>query len=168
MPEIMIVDDLLAPRDFIEIKFQGKEPFNVCTLVPRLLIDVMKISGKDVFETDIRWDVTAEPREFYGMWRGKRDEDRWTTTRMKIRAQGAQATKDKMGWITIMLKGTVETEYEYTNFIQKSFWWFFNYMFYYNQRRKYIDFGRDNVYRLKERILDILGISKEEAVGVEK
>ena len=165
MPKIMISDDLLAPREFIEVKFQGREPFNVCTLFPRLLIDIMKISGKDVFETDIRWDVTGDPREFYGVWWGKRDEDRWTTTRIKIRAQGAQATKDKMGWIDIMLKGWVKTEYHYTNFIQKSFWWFFNYMFYYNQRRKYIDFSKDNIYKLKERVLDILGIPKEEAVA---
>jgi hypothetical protein len=164
MPKINIADDLLAPRDFLEVKFQGKEPFKVCTLFQKLLIEVMKISGKDTFETDIRWDVTTEPREFYGVWRGKRDEDNWTKTRIKIRAQGAQSSKDKMGWITINLKGNIETKYQYTNFIQKSFWWFFNYMFYYKQRRKYIDFGKDNIYRLKERILDILGIPKEEQV----
>jgi hypothetical protein len=164
MPEIKIVDDLLAPREYLEIKFQGKEPFNVCTLFMRLLIEVMKISGKDVYETDIRWDVTEDPRTFFGVWWGKRDEDRWTKTRIKIRAQGGQSSKDKTGWINIMMKGWVETEYQYTNFIQKSFWWFFNYMFYFKQRRKYIDFGKDNIYKLKERITDILGISKEPAL----
>ena len=164
MPKIKIVDDILAPRDFLEVKFQGKDPFAVVPLIPRLIRDVMKVTGMDIFETDIRWDVTSDPREFYGHWKGKRDEDRWTTTRIRIRAQGAQSVKDKMGWVNIILDGTVETRYEYTNFIQKSFWWFFNYMFYYKQRRKYIDYGKDNIYKLKERILDILGIPKEEQV----
>jgi hypothetical protein len=162
MPEIKIIDDLLAPRDYINISFKGKEPFAVCTQFPKLLVDVLKISGKDVFETDIRWDITEDPRAFYGVWRAKREDDRWSNVRVKVIAQGAQSSKDKLGWITINVKGWLETEYEYTNFIQKSFWWFFNYMFYYRQRRKYIDYAKDDILRIKERILDILGIEKPE------
>ena len=162
MSEITIVDDLLAPEDFITISFKGKNPFSVCTMVPNLLRDVLKVTGQDVFESDLRWDITADNRDFYGVWWGKRGEDKWTTTRVKVRAQGSQNVKDKTGWITIILKGWLETKYEYTNFVQKSFWWFFNYMFYYKQRRRYIEFSKDNIYTMRERMTKILGIPREE------
>ena len=58
MSEITIVDDLLAPEDFITISFKGKNPFSVCTMVPNLLRDVLKVTGQDVFESDLRWDIT--------------------------------------------------------------------------------------------------------------
>lgn len=162
MPTIKIIDDVLAPKDYITINYKGKNPFLVCTMFLDFLKNIMKISGVDLYEVDVRWDITSDPRPFYGMWYGKRNEDRWTVTRLKIRAQGAQRSKDKMGEITIQLKGWVETAYTYTNFIQKSFWWFFNYMFYYKQRRKYIDFSKDNIYQLREKITETLGISREE------
>ena len=152
------MDDLLAPREFIEIKFQGKEPFNVCTMFPRMLIDVMKISGKDVFETDIRWDVTSDPREFYGVWMGIKKNDRWTKTFVRILAQGEQSSTDKTGNITIRLKGYVKTEYEYSTFIQRSFWWFYNYMFYYKQRRMYLERAKDDIHMLRDRLMKQLGM----------
>ncbi len=160
MPKIEIIDDILAPSEMIRIKFKGKNPFAVCTLFPGLFKDVMRISGVDLRENDIRWDITADPREFYGMWQGKRKEDRWTTSFIRVVAQGAQSSKDKTGWLDLQLKGYVRTKYEYSNFLQKSFWWFFNYMFYYKQRRNYIDFSKDNIYRLKEIIERTLGTEK--------
>ncbi|MCX6819521.1 MAG: hypothetical protein NT129_06015 [Candidatus Aenigmarchaeota archaeon] len=162
MGKITIVDDLLAPQDYITVNYKGKNPFMVCTMFLGILRDVMKISSIDLYENDVRWDITDDPRTFYGVWFGKRGEDNWSTSRIKIRAQGAQSSKDKTGWITIMIKGWLETKHEYTNFIQKSFWWFFNYMFYYKQRRKYIEFSKDNIYQIREKITQILGISREE------
>jgi hypothetical protein len=143
MGDIKIVDDLLAPQDYITVNYKGKNPFMVCTMFLGILRDVMKISSIDLYENDVRWDITDDPRTFYGVWFGKRGEDNWSTSRIKIR-----------GWL--------ETKHEYTNFIQKSFWWFFNYMFYYKQRRKYIEFSKDNIYQIREKITQILGISREE------
>ena len=162
MPKILIIDDLLTPQEFILLKFRGKNPYAPCTMIPNLLRDVLKVTGQDVFEVDMRWDIMDDDRDFYGIWWGKRREDKWTTTRVKITAQGEQNVKDKTGDITIMIKGYLETRYEYSNFIQKSFWWFFNYMFYYKQRRRYLDFSKDNIYTLREKILSMLGISREE------
>lgn len=162
MPEILIVDDTLAPQDFVSINYQGREPYAVCTKIPRWLVDTWKISGKDVFELDIRWDVTSEPRTFYGYWRARKEYDRWTLARVKVRAQGAQSSKDRTGWLNIVIDGFIETKYEYTNFIQKSFWWFYNYLFYYKQRRNYIDFEKDTILALREKILRTLGTFREE------
>lgn len=162
MHSIEIIDDIMAPADFILINFRGKNPFIVCGMIPGLIKDVMRITGKDVWETDIRWDITADPRPFYGVWKGKRKEDKWTETFIRVVAQGEQTSKDKTGWIRVELKGTIETKYNYTNFIQKSFWWFFNYMFYFKQRRRYIDWANDNIMIMREKITRQLGIYREE------
>lgn len=161
MPEITIIDDLLAPQDYITINYKGRNPFIVCTMFLNIMRDILKVSSIDLYENDVRWDITDDPRTFYGVWFGKRSEDRWTTTRIKIRAQGSQSSNDKMGHISIMIKGWLETKYEYANFIQKSFWWFYNYMFYYKQRRKMIDFSKDNIFAIREKVTEILGISRE-------
>lgn len=157
--KIEIIDDILAPSEMMVTKFRGKNPFSICTMIPGMLKDVMKISGVDLRENDIRWDITDDPRTFYGMWQGKRGEDRWTTTFIRIIIQGAQSTTDKTGWAEVRYKGFVRTRYDYVNFIQKSFWWFFNYMFYYKQRRNYIDYSKDNVYKMKEILETKLGIA---------
>lgn len=162
MPEINIVDDILAPSEVITMNFRGQYPFKVVTMVPMMLRDVMKISGVDIFERDIRWDFNVDPRDFYGYWVGRRSEDRWTTTYVLVIIQGAQASKDKTGWVNIRIKGTVQTRYEYSNFLQKSFWWFYNLMFYYKQRRQYIEWSKDNVYKMREILTKALGIPREE------
>ncbi|MBI2972023.1 MAG: hypothetical protein HYY37_06385 [Candidatus Aenigmarchaeota archaeon] len=162
MPKISWQDDILSPSDTLRVNFQGKNPFVVCGMFPSLLREVMKISGKDVFETDIRWDITSDPRPFYGIWMGRRKEDRWTDTRLRIIAQGEQSSAEKTGWIRIIMKGYITTQYEYTNFVQKSFWWFYNYGFYYKQRRKYLEFAKDNLFLLRERVQRALAIYREE------
>jgi len=161
MPEIRIIDDILAPSEIARVNFEGKNPFQVVAMTPQLLRDVMKITGVDLRELDSRWDITDDPRPFYAYWIGKRDEDRWTYTNIRVIIQGVQSSKEKVGWVRVVLKGTVQTRYEYTNFIQKSFWWFFNYMFYYKQRRRYLELGRDNIVTMKTRIQSALGILRE-------
>ena len=160
MPNINITDDITIPSESMFINFKGKNPFSVCQIFPSLLKEIMKVTGKDIWETDLRWDMTTEPRAFYGVWMGRRREDKWTVTRIRIIAQGAQGSKEKnrIGWIRIQIKGTVVTNYDYSNFFQKSLWWFYNLMFYYKQRRMYIDYAKDNVYALKARSNKALGI----------
>ena len=162
MPSVQIIDDIILPSEMLRLNFQGKNPWAVCSLFPSLLKDVMKISGKDTFETDIRWDITSDPRPFYGVWMGKRAEDKWTNTFIRIIAQGEQSSREKTGWIRIQIKGTVETRYTYNNFIQKSWWWLYSYSFYYKQRRNYLDYAKDNVFKIRDRTLQTLGILPEQ------
>jgi len=160
--ELKIIDDILAPTDTLKVRFEGKNPFLVAAIVPKVIRDVMKIPGKDLFENDIKWDVTTDPRGFYGMWMGQRKEDKWTTSIIRVIAQGEQHSKEKTGWVLIELKGVIETSYTFSNFLQRSFWWFYNYAFYYKQRRAYIDFAADNIYKIREELMSALGIWKEE------
>jgi hypothetical protein len=157
-----IEDDITQPGDSFKVNFKGKHPFSVAEKAVGYLKDVMKISTKDVVESDLRWDITGDPHDFYGMWAGTRKEDRWTKTTIRFVMQGAQSSKDFSGSIKIQIKGTIKTTYTYENFIQKSFWWFFNHMFYYANRRRYFEFARDNMRELREKILKQLDVYRED------
>ncbi|MBI4019354.1 MAG: hypothetical protein HY364_03805 [Candidatus Aenigmarchaeota archaeon] len=159
-PTVQVEDDILQPSDSMKIDFKGKHPFAACEKFPEYLRDIMKVSRKDIVETDLRWDITSDPRTFYGWWAGSRKEDRWTRTTIRIIAQGEQGTNFK-GSIKIIIKGTITTTYEYSNFIQKSFWWFFNHMFYYNNRRRYFEFAKDNIMEIREALLKQFEIYRE-------
>lgn len=161
MAKISIIDDIQSPTDTTRFNFEGRNPFRVFDMSRSLLKDVMKISSKDILETDVRWDVFADPRAFYGVWMGKRAEDRWTKTYIRILLQGEISMKTRTGWLDARFKGTVNTDYEYTNFIQKGFWWHYNRFFYYGQRRKYIDYANDNIRDIKRKMQEALGISPE-------
>jgi hypothetical protein len=161
MPTITIAEDILAPNDTIKVSFKGKNPLTVVPGMLGLIKYIMKLSGKDMRETDVRWDTSTDPREFYGMWLGKRGNDRWTATFIRVIAQGFENSTDKTGTIDIWLKGYTETTFEYSNFLQKMFWFAYNYTFYWKQRRNYIERAKDDLYVIRDRLMNQLGILKE-------
>ncbi len=157
-----IVDDILAPKDTIIVRFDGKNPFLPATMVTNVLRTIMKITSKDVLETDVRWDtVQAEMRDFYGRWMGKKTEDAWSKTLIRIVMQGSLNFKERTGWVRIELKGTLNTEYNTKNFIQNAFWWVYNRTFYNHQRRLYIEEGKDMLYDMRDVFQKALGIAPE-------
>jgi hypothetical protein len=160
--EINIIDDLMAPSDTAKILFRGMNPSNVLGMIPDLLKNTMKISSKDILETDMRWDVTNEVITFYGVWMGKRTEDRWSKTLIRVLVQGDQHSKEKTGMFNMQIKGTLETKYNYANFFQHWFWFFYNRQFYHDQRRKYIDEGKTDILDMKEEIQSRFGIEPRE------
>lgn len=164
MASIKIIDDIMAPSDTVKIRFEGKNPFSSTTVIPSMLRYILKVSAKDILETDIRWDSLAAPKkEFYGRWLGKRAEDVWTKTMIRVLIQGQQDSTDKAGWCRIELKGTINTEYNYTHFFQRALWWVFNYTFYYKQRRKYAEEGKDLIFQMREYLQRVLGILPPES-----
>ncbi len=163
MPKLVITEDLMAPRDTVIVRFQGKNPAAIALMVPRVLIDVLKVSAKDILETDIRWDTTnPEMRDFYGRGGGERKEDRWTGTLIRVVMQGQQHPKEHTGWVRIELKGSLTTSYEYSNFIQRMFWWFYNLTFYNKQKRAYLEEAKDMIFELRTIFQRTLGIQPEQ------
>jgi len=153
MPTIKIADDILSPKNKIRISYKGKNSFFPVTIIPTMLKDILRISGKDLFAKDLRWDATADAKQCYCVWYAKYEEDRWTDIMFKVTLQGAQNSSDKMGWINIDLEGKVTTEFEYSNFLQKALWFIFNRMFYYKQRRMYMEEGKEYIYKFREELL---------------
>lgn len=150
--DIVIMEDILAPADTLKLKFTGKNPYAAVAMARDLLRDIMKITSKDILETDIRWDTSGKIPSFYGKWMGKRPEDRWTKTFIRLIIQGEQNSQDKTGWAEVRFKGWVQTQYGYSNFLQRSFWWFFNTTFYHKQRQLYLEQAKDNIYDMRDKL----------------
>ncbi len=161
MGKLNIIDDIMAPSDTAKVKYKGPKAVAILGMVPDLIKSTMKIPGKDLLETDIRWDVSSPTNSFYGVWMGKREEDGWTKTYMRVIVQGNHNPKDNTGDFLIQLKGTVETKYEYSNFVHRWFWWFFNYGFYYKQRRKYLEAAKDDIHEMRDIVRERFGVSHE-------
>ncbi len=159
MEKLRIIDDLMAPSDRAKVTFRGTNPSAVMGMIPDMIKNLMKIPGKDLLETDIRWDVTDG--SFYGVWMGKRTEAQWSTTFIRVIVQGVQ-NKDGTGQWVAEIKGTLNTRYQFSNFIQRSFWWFYNYGFYYKHRRALLENGKDDITEMKEFLLDKFKIAQEE------
>jgi len=157
-------DDLLAPMEEISIDYAGKNPFLICTVAMRLLRDTLKVSASSLREDDVRWDITGDPKGFYVKWRAYRPEDKWSKTMIIIIAQGF-IDKERVGKVNIRIRGYLNTSYKYGNPISKYLWWFYSYIFYWKQRRAYLDFSRDNIMHIRQEILSAYNILKEERWG---
>lgn len=153
MPDLKIIDDLHSPSDTIKVTFRGQNPAAVIGMIPEILKNTMKISTKDLIENDMRWDQLGSENGFYGVWMGKRREDKWSLTKIRVLVQGEQTISEKVGKFDLQVKGVLETEYGYNHSFQRMFWLFFNRHFYNNQRRKYIDEGRYDMDTIKEEIM---------------
>jgi hypothetical protein len=158
--DISFREDILAPSSVLRVDYAGKDPFWICTAAMKMLRDTFKLSTKDLREDDIRWDVTGEMREFYGIWRSKRKEDQWTSTWAKITAHGF-ISKEHTGNVKIKLEGWLETKFSYSNPFAHWMWRLFNYLFYWRQRRTYLDFSKDDIMNMREQIMRAYGILKE-------
>ncbi|MBI5398760.1 hypothetical protein HZB03_04820 [Candidatus Woesearchaeota archaeon] len=161
MGEIHIYDDILTPSEKLEISYAGKNPFLPMTATPSIIKEVLKNQSKDIHEFDVRWDGAGENRDFFGRWKTRRKEDQWTAVNIFITVTGTIKAADKTGNVKIAIKGYLETRYSFSNFIQKSFWWFYNYSFYFKQRRMYLEFAKDNMHDLKFKFQELMGISPD-------
>ena len=156
-----IVDEVLVPEEEMNISFNGKNPFLIATIILPLMREVLKVSSTNLFEEDIRWDILGENKTFYGVWRGEEPHDQWTKCVFRVYAQGGQ-NKDKEGWVDVRLKGWLRTRFNWGNQLTRSWWWLYNYMFYWKQRRMYMDYDMDIALKIKEEILAAYNILREE------
>jgi len=138
MPELQLKTDILAPRHVKTLKFSGFFPSRFLKLIPSLIKGVFRLSSTRFFEDKIKWDKSADPIEFYGEWRGRDDKDERTSVWVKIKVQGVQKEKDKHGEITIEITSSLVTKLPYSNFLEKALVRTYSYLFYSEQRRKYI------------------------------
>lgn len=160
MPSISIVDDILAPQDKIVLTFSGENPFSVCKIIRPLLQRVLQVESKDTYERVFKWDSTVNPRSFYNIWTTNKEEDRWTVYAIKIVIQGTEDINTKKGSVTIELSGWLRTTYEYSNFLQRALWLFYNRVFYYKNRREYMIRGKEYLFKLRDEIMETLKMPK--------
>jgi hypothetical protein len=66
-----------------------------------------------------------------------------------------------MGKATLSITGKLETKIPYKNFLHKSLLRFYNYIFYIQQRRKYLDIGRLYIERIENQVRSLFNIMQK-------
>lgn len=162
MGKLLIIDDILAPEETIVISYKGDNPIKICDKIKGWLRRIFMVETKDLYERIFKISKLGEVRDFYNMWHVEKGKDSWSKIFCKVIIDGKQDWKTKKGSVKIEITAWLQTKYEYNNFLQRAFWLIYNRLFYYKQRRVYIQEGRMLVEALKNEIYKALGIPKLE------
>lgn len=138
MPDYTLVSDLLAPIYFKVLEYEGPHPSRILKLIPQIILDVWRIDSPALYEDEFKWDVSADPIDFYGVWRGKEGIDERTSVFAIVKVHGKQSKKDKMGKVTVWILGKMITKFPYRNVFEKALVWTYLFLFYAEQRRRYV------------------------------
>ncbi len=162
MPKWSISVECLAPSPYIIINYQGKKPFEVYKRVKDLLREVVQISSAWYFENEFRWDITSDPRSFHIRVGGRSKYDAHTYVWYEITLRGSQPSDiNKPGNLTIKIFSQLVTEYNLNTPFRRStlyklFLRIYNFLFYWRQRRKYVELCVRDTKRLEEAFRDLL------------
>lgn len=158
MPEeFVIVTDVLAPAYIKTIELTGIHLSKILKEVPGILQDVLRVESKDIYEDQIKWDVSGEPVEYYGAWRGIEGKDRLTTNCGIVVVHGKQFSKDKNGNITVWIRGNLSTKYETPTAFHKFLGWLWFKIFYADRRQKYLVEAKEKLDIIEATIRESLG-----------
>lgn len=150
----VIRDDVLAPRGFISIEYNGPNPLSVINGLRDIIQLIFQVKGKDIQEKEFIWDITSDPRPFAIKFIVDKKFDQFTKAAMTLYMFGKQPTDPtKVGEIRIEISATLETNYPtrtiFQKFFVRPFLTIYHKMFYNQIRRNYISFLRNRIAQLE-------------------
>ncbi len=145
MKKFEIVDDCLAPAQFMYVSYSGASPFAVYSKIMGMLQQFFEISSSGVFEDRFDWDVSGSEVGFYSKVKIRRDFGKFTNMFVQMQVKGSRRKDTNKGKFTLRVNAWLETKFEYSNPIVKSLWWIYSYLFYDKARRGHIEFCRNKV-----------------------
>lgn len=168
MADWLIEDSMLAPRDKIEINFEGPNPFNIYKKIDsEYLQKTIEIGSTDVWERDFRWSASDDPHAFFVRIFAHRGFDNFSEGYFEILLQGRQPNDpSKNGQVRIALGGNLRTEFKLSTSFQQSAlyrWglWVYVKLFYSNVRRGYIKICQEKINDMARDIREWTGMPAE-------
>jgi len=160
-------DDVLAPKGAEVIEYYGPNPFAIYPKLKGLLQVIFHARGQHVFETQFRWDITSDPRQFFVLMHLERGLDNFTRLFVHLRIFGGQPTDpSKNGRLMVEISGRILTQYPAGTVWQKiivgPFIWAYHHLIYNNVRRRYIRIGKEGIERLQKEIRSTLSLMERE------
>ena len=171
MPEplkgLVYEDDVLAPKDKIAIEYYGPNPFAVYPGLKGLIQVIFHARGQHIFETQFRWDITADPRPFFISMHLNLSLDRFTRLIVPMKIFGTQPSDPtKNGKLLVEIQGRITTTYPISTIWQRifvePFVWVYHHSIYNDVRRRYIQIGKEGIEKLGMEIRSTLNIMKRE------
>ena len=159
MPDILtLVTDVFSPHYVKTLRYEGDHPSRTLKLLPYLMKITFRVTSTNFYEDEIKWDVSAEPTEFFGEWRGVSRLDSRTSFWVKVKAIGKQSPKDKKGYVTIYIHPYMKTKIP-LNILNRMILPFYARLFYKGQMKKYIERRLIFLQRFEDDVKRELGIS---------
>lgn len=160
MAEIEYEDMLLINGDVIKMTIKGNDPFGkLYKNIEVIVRQTLEIDSPKWIPKKIGWDDLDG--SFFGHWFCYKPGDRWTRMNLTIYAFGHQSLTNKDGDMTIKLKGTIRTKYEYSHNIQRSIWWAYNFLFYKHIRSRWYFEYQDLLYEIEDKIRALYGLRQK-------
>lgn len=166
MVSLLMEDDCLAPRHYLELEYNGPNPFKVYMASKPILRKIFEVETKDLWERDFRWDIAGDPHTFYIKIYIDKSLDRFTSMSVEIIFQGWQPSDpNKVGKVKIKLGGVIKTRFPQNTYFQRSlfyrwFIWFYTRYFYNETRRNHLLKCRRWIEELRETYMELLGMIK--------
>lgn len=139
MPDMNLITDVFSPHYVKTLRFEGDHPSRTLKLLPFLMRMTFRITSTNFYEDDIKWDVSAEPVEFFGEWRGVSGIDERTKFWIKTKVIGKQNSEDKKGYATIYIHPYMKTKIPYSSTLDKFLAPIYSRLFYRGQIKRYIE-----------------------------
>ncbi len=150
--KIEIIDDCLAPSQFIYLSYSGANPFKVYTKIVSLLQPFFEISSSGVFEDRFDWDVSGDDVGFFSKMKIRRDFGAFSNMFVHMWVRGSRRKDTNKGKFTLRVNSYVQTIFKYSNPITQALWNVYRFLFYDRRRREYIEFCRQQTYDFVDEI----------------
>lgn len=153
-----LITDVFSPHYVKTLRYEGDHPSRTLKMLPFLMRTTFRITSTNFYEDEIKWDVSMDPIEFFGEWRGRSPIDSRTNLWVKVKVIGKQSSKDKKGYATIYIHPYMVTKIP-TEGLDKVLAPLYARLFYKGQIKKYIERRLILFQRFEDYIKKELGIS---------
>lgn len=155
--------DILAPKHKIVINYTGKFSPSLLRNMPNFLSTILEIPLYKVYEDVVMWDVSSGERiDFFCRWVAIETEiDPHSTIRIAIEAKGSYFPKDGSGKIQLVIKGSVDTTFEYLTPVDKKLKEQYIKTLYHKRRIELRKIGRLYIEKINRAFREFLGIGVE-------
>jgi hypothetical protein len=150
--------DVFSPEVWKVLNLTGNNPAALIQASPKIIREVLRLSGTKLYEDHIKWDITSDPTMFYGIWRGFQDKDSYTRLEAWVVIEGTQSVKEKTGTVQVRLRGILKTGYEFKSPLDPVLFWWYMRRFYAELRRNYMSEALMNMEKIENAIRDQLAV----------
>jgi len=165
--ELKMTDEVLAPKASIKINYDGPTPSAAINIIKTLGKKYFRVPSKFWYEDEFTFVDIGSKVELYAEWNARTKFDRYTKYRFRLIYHMFEDKKTKKGNFYLTIRPTIETKFSYRNVLERLFYLIFMKMFYYKQRRNYMDELKKWTLDFKEAILNAFGTNvKEDLEGV--
>lgn len=167
MGDYVIIDNVLAPKGKEVMELVVPNPFSLCNKLSALLQTIFHGRGLNVFEDQLNWDTTSDPRGFYLSMRFENPLDVYTKGKVNIKINGKQPVDEKKpGPLFIEFTANIDTKFPASTPFQKIFLMPFLYLYnmaiYNKTRRRYIEIYKTYMEELQHEIRQSFGVPIKE------